>query len=116
MFELMALLVCALLVGGVAVSAWRARILFELDFRHGKLFGARGRLPPTLLDDILDIMPGVQEERLVIRCVVEQDHARVITRGTLAPGTLQQLRNVVGVWPLARLRTTPLLRVSARSR
>jgi len=113
---LAALLAAALFVGIVAYLARRARTLFELEFRDGELTRAFGHLPPSLLDDIVDIEPGPQSGRLVIRCVIDQGHARIVPQGIVTEESLQRLRNVVGRWPLARLRTTPSRKVTAHHR
>lgn len=114
MFALVALLVAALFVGSIAYLARRARTLFHLDFTDGKLAYARGRIPKRLLQDLLQVIPEGQKAHLVVRCVIEQSRARVVTRGEVSADTLQQVRNLVGLWPLARLRTAPAISTGRR--
>ena len=117
MAELTALLAFALFLGAIALWARRARTLFELEIRSGRLEHARGRMPQGLLNDILAVLPRNHETRLLIRCSVERDRARLTTRGPITDEAAQQLRNLLGLWPLPRLRVAPRLRaVHSRAR
>jgi len=110
MAEPMALFVFALFLGAIALWARRARMLFELEIRSGRLVRARGRMPQGLLNDVLVVLPRRNESRLVIRCSIERDRASLSTRGPVTSDEAQQLRNLVGLWPLARLRAAPQIR------
>jgi hypothetical protein len=93
--------------------ARRARTLFELKFRNGRVTSARGRMPQRLLDDFLVVLPRNHRGQLVVRCTFERDQPQVTLRGFDNAQTLQQLRNLIGMWPLARLRTAPRLSSAA---
>jgi hypothetical protein len=110
--ELFALIAVAALMGGVSLLAFRARILFELEFRDRLLRRARGRIPPKLLHDFLDVLPRKHQGRLLMRCLAESDRARLVARGDITDDMAQQMRNLLGLWPLARLRTAPKIRAS----
>jgi hypothetical protein len=110
MAELMALFVFALFLGAIALWARHARTLFELGIRSGRLVRARGRMPQGLLNDVLVVLSRHNETRLVIRCRIERDRACLSTRGPVTDDEAQQLRNLLGLWPLARLRAAPKIR------
>ena len=110
MAEPIALFVFTLFLGAFALWARRARTLFELEIRSGRLVRARGRMPQGLLNDVLVVLPRRNESRLVIRCSIERDRASLSTRGPVTSDEAQQLRNLVGLWPLARLRAAPQIR------
>jgi hypothetical protein len=108
--EFLALIVIATFVCGISLLAYRDRTLFELEFRDRALWRARGRIPPKLLHDFIDVCPRKQDARLIIRCCVEQGRARLIARGDVDQDIEQQLRNLLGLWPLARLKSSPKIR------
>lgn len=89
---------------GVAFAIWlrRATELFRLSVAAGRVRLARGRIPPSLLRETQDVFAGSSATGTV-SVVHDRGEARVITRG-IPDGTAQQLRNVVGRYPLARLR------------
>jgi hypothetical protein len=101
---LVSLAVLAVLAIPLAIAIARATELFVLDVHGGSVRVARGRAPSHLLADIRDVVarPPVQAAR--IRVVVEQGRPRVLATGDLTDAQQQQLRNVVGMWPLAKLR------------
>jgi hypothetical protein len=111
--ELFALIVVAALMGGVSLLAFRARTLFKLEFRDRLLRHARGRIPPKLLHDFLDVLPREHQGRLFMRCWAERDRARLVARGDITDDMAQQMRNLLGLWPLARLRAAPRIRISS---
>lgn len=108
--EFVALLVATVFIGAISLLAHRARILFEVEFRAGHLWRARGRIPPKLLHDFMDVTPRKPDTRLFIRCLVERDRARLVARGNVTDDLTQQLRNLLGLWPLVRLRSAPKIR------
>ncbi len=113
--ELLALLAVAAFVGTVSLLAYRARILFELEFRDGRLRRARGRIPPKLLHDLMDVIPRKHTARLFVRCWMDRDQARVIMRGDATDDLSQPFRNIVGLWPLARLKSAPRVRTTRQA-
>jgi len=109
--ESLALLVPVLLVLAVALAARRALTLFIVEVRNGHVVRARGRIPPSLLNDFLVVCPRGHDQRIAISCRIEQGRARLTARGPLTGDSLQQLRNLVGLWPLPRLKSAPRVRI-----
>ena len=99
-----------LLVVAVMVAARRALTLFELEILNGRLVRARGRIPQSLLHDFLGVCPRGLASRIIIRCQLERGLPRLVTKGPLGQDAVQQLRNLLGLWPLARLRAAPKVR------
>ena len=113
--ELLAVIAIAAFIGAVSLFAYRAHILFELEFRDRQLWRARGRIPPKLLHDFMDVLPRKHGARLFVRCMAERDRAHLVTRGDVTDDMAQQLRNLLGLWPLTRLRAAPRIRAASRS-
>ncbi len=107
MFSLAGLLLASALVVTVTLAARRALVIFEIHVSDGKLTRARGRIPQALLSDFLVVCPRGHDSKLTIVCRVEQGRARLITSGPLDEDTLQRMRNLLGLWPLARLKGSP---------
>lgn len=100
-----ALLVFALVaLAALAVSMWRATELFVLGVKQGNVRVVRGRLPPTLLSDLRDVLERTSETGRV-RVTVVRGVATVTVSGTISEPTTQRLRNVIGAVPLQRIRT-----------
>ena len=109
--ELIALVTVAILLTLVAWLSYRARVLFELEICDHQVKRARGRIPAKLLNDLLDVSPHGSGSRMYIRCVVEHRQPRIVARGGVTTDDLQQLRNLLGMWPLARLRSARRIHV-----
>jgi hypothetical protein len=86
----------------------RANELFFLRIRDGHVAVRRGRIPQRLLDDIADVVRGV--ERASLRGVIEGGRPRVYAEGELGSDAKQRLRNVVGAWSTAQIRSAPRAR------
>jgi len=110
MVEFIELALAASLIAVVGYAAYRALILFEITVQRGQLVRARGRMPQALLNDFLGVCPRGLEARLLIRCRIEQGRARLTAKGPLTDDAVQQLRNLLGLWPLARLKAAPRFR------
>jgi hypothetical protein len=89
----------------MAVSLSRANELFVLHVKDGKVTVQRGRLPQKLVDDIADVVRGVSHATL--KCKSEGRKPRLYARGAVGPDHAQRLRNLVGTWTVAQMRTAP---------
>ena len=85
----------------------RANELFYLRLRGGHIRVARGRIPQRLLDDVADVLhdPAVTEGAL--RGVSEDGRLRLYAEAELTDAQRQRLRNVVGGWSAAQIRSAP---------
>lgn len=79
-------------------------VLFVLDVRNGRVSAARGKPPARLVQDFEDVVGKPPVKRATLTITVDGPRARLTARGTLDEGRLQRLRNVLGLYPLARLR------------
>lgn len=100
--------ILVLTAAAILYAARRAITLFEIDSEAGKVVRARGRVPPELLRDLEDVFARARANGGV-RVHLDQGRARVEGVGLDDP-TLQRVRNVVGRFPTARLKTAPRLR------
>ncbi len=92
----------------IALAAlwWRAReaiTICVIEVARGKAKLARGGIAPRVLADIGDVVKRPRIERATIRVVRNRDHAKVEVRGAVSDAQVQQLRNVIGSVPLAKL-------------
>lgn len=92
-----------ILVVHVVLSRWR-REHFVLRVEGGRARVVKGRVPAALLADIRDVVAQgpAREARMSIK--VTGDLTQVDARGDWSQAQLQRLRNVVGLYPPARLR------------
>jgi hypothetical protein len=74
-----------------------------LEVENGQVRFVRGRMPPSLLRELRDVLDASGQQG-VVSAVLEDREAKVVVRGDFDEGTVQQLRNVVGRYPLARIR------------
>ncbi len=103
-FGLFAALFLVVAFIAIAIHAGRSQALFVISVRHGKTKLVRGRIPPSLFEALSDVMRSAQVERATLRVIKDQGRARVEATG-LNEWQLQRARNVVGLYPLAKLVT-----------
>lgn len=101
----LALLLVAALVLGIGLARANELFYVRVEGRHVRLL--RGRLPQRLLDDIAEVLRAEPVGRGAVRAVVEDRRPRVILEGDISPEQGQRIRNVVGMWPLAKIRSAP---------
>lgn len=92
----------ALLVA-LAVAARRATTVLVVEVVAGRVTRARGRAPGEMLSDLRDAVRGARNEgRIVLHL---EDGGVSVRIDGLDVGAAQQVRNVVGRFPAARLKT-----------
>jgi len=102
--ELLIPLLLLVLAIPLVVTLMRANELFCLRWDGKRLAIRRGRLPKPLLDDIDAVLHGEPTAPLTLRGVSETRVCRVYADGELSEAQKQRIRNVVGQWPIAKIR------------
>jgi hypothetical protein len=90
--------------------AWRAKrqlTLFVIRIDAGRIVDVKGRMPQRLLSDIADVVQLERRRELRIICRLEGGQARTAVYGDTDPGFEQMLRNLVGEYPVLRLKQAP---------
>lgn len=111
--DLTALLTLSSLVFVGLVLVWRARqalTLFVVRIQNARIDYVKGRIPRRLLDEIADVVEKRQIKSLVITCHVEERSAQLKFKGHADPDLAQIVRNLIGQYPLTRLRQAPKAR------
>jgi hypothetical protein len=84
-------------------SARAAVTICVLQVVNGRVELTQGALSPRVLSDVMDIVKRPKVKSATIRLVRARDFAKLDARGTLSEDQLQQLRNLVGNVPVAKL-------------
>lgn len=98
----------ALLFAALVIAARRATTLLELRVLHGKVQAQRGRAPGELLRDLNDIFERAQATGVLALRL--ENGGIAVHAPDFGPDAQQQIRNVVGRFPPARLKTAPRVR------
>src|SRR5215472_5129079 len=86
-------------------AARGAITLCILEVHNGEIVVSRGHLAPRVLADLRDVVRRPRVRRATLRLVREREAAALRASGDLSEQQLQQLRNIVGNVPLAKLTT-----------
>lgn len=98
-----AALALALALTALWFSTRAAITLCVIEVDNGKARLLTGGLAPRVLDDVREVVKRPKVKWAKVRVLRAKDHARVEAEGDLTKEQLQQLRNVIGVVPLAKL-------------
>jgi len=99
----------ALFFLGLFVAVERTRRILVVEVDRGRIERLSGRAPADLASDIEDVLrAGRATGRVLLR--LEGGRVVVHARGGIDENTKQRLRNVVGRFPVARLRTARRVR------
>lgn len=83
--------------------ARNATTVCVLEITGGKVAVKRGGIAPRVLSDIRDVVRRPKVRRATVRITRSRGRAHVAIRGNLTREQEQQVRNVVGTVPLAKL-------------
>lgn len=98
----------ALVLGALVLAARRATTLLDLTAEDGRVVKRRGRATAELMNEISDVLEGARATgRVRLRL---EDGGVVVDSPDMDADTRQRLRNVVALFPTARLKTAPRLR------
>ena len=84
-------------------SARAATTVCVLEIRDGKVEVKSGGLAPRILSDVKDIARRPRIAQATLRVSRDRDRAALSVRGHVSEAQEQQLRNVVGSVPLAKV-------------
>jgi hypothetical protein len=103
--EAFAITIALLLVagGGLYWAARNAVTIAVIEVERGKIRVKRGGIAARVLADVGDVVRRPRVNRATVRIVRERGFARLHMSGDLSDAQMQQLRNVVGSVPLAKL-------------
>ena len=104
--EVFAAIIGIAVIGLIALLWFAARSAITVcvaEIRDGKLEVTHGGLAPRVLADLRDVVVRPRVERATLRVLRARGRAELETKGDLTAAQLQQLRNVIGSVPLAKL-------------
>ncbi len=99
-----------LALAAIAAVLWMMRnatVLFTANVEQGRVVQLRGRAPKGLVREMTDVLRQRPVPRATLRIVVEGGAPALHAKGDLNDGEKQRLRNVLGTWPLAKIRAAP---------
>jgi hypothetical protein len=73
------------------------------EIRDGKVLVTHGGIAPRILADVADVVARPRVERARLRIVRARGRAEIELDGDLSAAQIQQVRNVIGSVPLAKL-------------
>ncbi len=85
------------------LSARRAITVCMLEVHGGEMVVTQGNIAPRVLSDLRDVVKRPSVSHASVRIVRAREQAIVEASGDLSGDQLQQLRNIVGNVPLAKL-------------
>ena len=98
------MVLAALLAASLIWAAGRANELFAIRVERGKARHVRGRMPPALFSAIAEVVARPAVAHATVRAVLRNRTPALEVSGDVPDYQVQQLRNVLGQFPLARIR------------
>lgn len=92
MYEIVAIVLLAAFVVGITLAARRAREVFRIDVRAGKVDRVRGTVRQPTVQELTDVLSLARVDEAVIRGVRDRGRTRLEVRG-VEPPVAQRLRN-----------------------
>lgn len=91
----------------LVILARNANLLFEAVIRDGRIISVRGRLPKRLEHDLEDVARLRPVHHARVRADLSDRRPMLQATGDVEPNELQRMRNVLGMWDLAKIRAAP---------
>ncbi|MCL2822491.1 MAG: DUF3634 family protein [Polyangiaceae bacterium] len=103
-------IIFVLAVAAIAFFFWVSRnatLLFEAQVQRGRIVKFSGRAPKRLVRDFNDVLSFRPVPNARIRVCSSSGKAELIVKGDITDSESQRLRNVLGTFPLAQIRSEP---------
>ena len=85
------------------VNAFLSRRLLAIDVEGGKIVRAKGKVPQDFYAEVVDVLERARSTgHAEVR--IAEGHAKLVTRGEIGDDVAQRLRNVIGRFPLSKLK------------
>ncbi len=101
------LVMAAAALGALVLLNRNATLLFKARVQGGRIVQLRGRAPKRLVREINDVLGQRPVSNASLRVCSEGDRAVLRATGDLNDGEMQRLRNVLGTFPTAKIRSEP---------
>ncbi len=88
------------LIGVLLWAATRHNEVFRVAIRGGRVTVVRGRVPPTFLGDLREIVRHVKDG--TVHAVKSGGEARLVVSSSIDERTAQRLRNAFALYPAAK--------------
>lgn len=91
------------ILGLIALVLWaatRQNEIFRLAIRAGRVTVVRGKVPPTFLSDLRELVRHVNEG--TVHAVKSGGEARLVFSSSIDERTAQRLRNAFALYPAAK--------------
>jgi hypothetical protein len=88
-------------IGLVLWAATRHNEIFRVAIKKGRVSVLRGRVPPSFLGDLREIVKHVEDG--TIRAVKQSGEGRLVLSSSIDERTAQRLRNAYAIYPGKRL-------------
>ncbi|HNS98206.1 MAG TPA: DUF3634 family protein [Polyangiaceae bacterium] len=96
-----------LALGIMLVMNRNATLLFSAKVQRGRIVSLRGRAPKKLVRELNDVLGRRPVPSASLRVYAQGDRAALQASGDLNENEMQRLRNVLGTFPTARIRSEP---------
>ena len=94
-------------IGAFLLITRDATLLFEAHVLQGRVVRLRGRAPKRLIQDFQEVLRQRPVPSATIRVHSSGGSVELRVTGDIRDGELQRLRNVLGTFPIARIRAEP---------
>lgn len=94
-------------LAALIVMMRNAALIFSAEVKRGRVVKLQGHAPKGLVRDLSDVLRQRPVSKASLRVVVEGGAPALHARGDVNEGERQRLRNVLGTWPLAKIRAAP---------
>jgi hypothetical protein len=101
------LVMAAAALGALILMNRNATLLFKATVQGGRIVQLRGRAPKRLVRDFNDVLGQRPVASATLRVCSEGERAVLRATGDLNDGEMQRLRNVLGTFPTAKIRSEP---------
>lgn len=107
MYGLVIFALTASVILALVLATRNANRLFVASVQNGRFVSIRGHMPKRLHRDLEDVLRLRPVSKAMVRVVVQSKRPALEAKGDIRENEIQRLRNVVGTWDVAKIRSAP---------